>query len=70
VAQDRQERLWHRDRPYAGALGAALCYGWIDGQKGSFYNKFWLQRFTPRKARSTWPKVKRDNATKHIEKVG
>jgi uncharacterized protein YdeI (YjbR/CyaY-like superfamily) len=32
---------------YAEALGADLCYGWFDGQKGSFDNEFWLQRFTP-----------------------
>ena len=37
---------------YAEALDVALCYGWIDGQKGSADDGFWLQRFTPRKPRS------------------
>jgi len=30
---------------YAGALDAALCYGWIDGQKKSYDDTFWLQKF-------------------------
>lgn len=51
---------------YAEALDAALCYGWIDGQKGRF-DDYWLQRFTPRKPRSKWSKINRDKATKLIE---
>src|SRR5579875_497808 len=31
---------------YAEALESALCYGWIDGQKASFDDQFWLQKFT------------------------
>ncbi len=42
---------------YAEALESALCYGWIDGQKGALDADYWLQRFTPRKARSRWSKV-------------
>lgn len=38
---------------YAQALDVALCYGWIDGQKGGFDGSYWLQRFTPRKPRSS-----------------
>jgi uncharacterized protein YdeI (YjbR/CyaY-like superfamily) len=45
---------------YAEALDVALCYGWIDGQKGRFDEKFWLQRFTPRRPRSKWSKVNRE----------
>lgn len=41
---------------YAQALDLALCFGWIDGQKKPFDNQFWLQRFTPRKARGKWSK--------------
>ncbi len=52
---------------YAEALEVALCYGWIDGQKASFDERYWLQRFTPRKARSKWSKVNREKATKLIE---
>jgi uncharacterized protein YdeI (YjbR/CyaY-like superfamily) len=35
---------------YAEALDAALCFGWIDGQKGSVDDQYWRQRFTPRTA--------------------
>ncbi|MGV9453088.1 YdeI/OmpD-associated family protein [Streptomyces sp. NPDC003635] len=47
---------------YAQALGVALCYGWIDGQKAKFDDQWWLQRFTPRTRRSKWSKVNRDKA--------
>jgi uncharacterized protein YdeI (YjbR/CyaY-like superfamily) len=52
---------------YAEALDVALSYGWIDGQKGSFDNYYWLQRFTPRKPRSKWSKRNRARVTKLIE---
>ena len=52
---------------YQEALEVALCYGWIDGQKGQFDESYWLQRFTPRKPRSKWSKVNRDKATELIE---
>jgi len=42
---------------YQEALNVALCYGWIDGQKGSFDDTWWLQRFTPRGPRSRWSKI-------------
>ena len=42
---------------YAEALESAICYGWIDGQKASFDDKYWLQKFTPRRAKSIWSKV-------------
>jgi uncharacterized protein YdeI (YjbR/CyaY-like superfamily) len=49
---------------YAEAVDVALCYGWIDGQKQADNEHFWLQRFTPRSARSIWSKINRDKATK------
>ncbi len=48
---------------YAEALEGALCYGWIDGQKASFDEKYWLQKFTPRRPKSMWSKVNCDKAT-------
>lgn len=42
---------------YAEALDVALCHGWIDGQKKGFDAQFFLHRFTPRRARSTWSKI-------------
>ena len=47
---------------YAEALEAALCYSWIDGQKGKLDERFWLQRFAPRRPRSIWSRVNRDKA--------
>lgn len=41
---------------YDEALEIALCFGWIDGQKGSLDERYWLQRFTPRRASSRWSK--------------
>ncbi len=52
---------------YAEALEDALCYGWIDGQKGALDEQFWLQRFTPRGPRSAWSKVNREKALALIE---
>lgn len=41
---------------YNDALEIAICYGWIDGQKKSFDGKYFLQKFTPRRAKSIWSK--------------
>jgi uncharacterized protein YdeI (YjbR/CyaY-like superfamily) len=45
---------------YAEALDVALCYGWIDGQKNSYDEDSWLQKFTPRGAKSVWSKINRE----------
>ncbi len=47
---------------YAEALEVALCYGWIDGQKKALDASAWLQKFTPRGARSIWSKINREKA--------
>ena len=47
---------------YLEALDVALCYGWIDGQKGSFDEQYFLQKFTPRRPKSIWSKI-------NVEKV-
>jgi len=47
---------------YAQAVEAALCHGWIDGQKAPFDAAFWLQKFTPRGPRSKWSQLNRDKA--------
>jgi uncharacterized protein YdeI (YjbR/CyaY-like superfamily) len=45
---------------YAEALEVALCHGWIDGQKGAFDKDWFVQRFSPRTARSKWSKINCD----------
>jgi uncharacterized protein YdeI (YjbR/CyaY-like superfamily) len=42
---------------YAEALDVALCYGWIDGQKQSFDEQAWLQKFCRRTPKSIWSKI-------------
>ena len=42
---------------YAEAVDEALCYGWIDGLKRSYDEQYFLQKFTPRRKRSSWSKV-------------
>ena len=42
---------------YAEAVEAALIHGWIDGQKKSRDARSWLQKFTPRGAKSLWSKI-------------
>ena len=39
---------------YDQALDGALCFGWIDGQRGSRDDASYRQRFTPRRSRSAW----------------
>jgi uncharacterized protein YdeI (YjbR/CyaY-like superfamily) len=52
---------------YPDALAVALCYGWIDGQKGRLDDEYWLQRFGPRRARSRWSKINTEKAAELIE---
>ena len=52
---------------YDEALEVALCYGWIDGQKKGFDDKYGLQKFTPRAARSIWSKINTEKAEKLIK---
>ena len=52
---------------YAEALDAALCFGWIDGQSHSLDADYFLQTFTPRRARSIWSKVNIGHVTRLIE---
>ncbi|TCC43349.1 YdeI/OmpD-associated family protein [Kribbella sindirgiensis] len=39
---------------YDEALEEALCHGWIDGQRRSRDEQTFIQRYTPRRARSLW----------------
>jgi uncharacterized protein YdeI (YjbR/CyaY-like superfamily) len=47
---------------YPEGLEAALRYGWIDAQKRPESETAWLQRFMPRRPRSIWSKINRENA--------
>lgn len=43
----------------------SLCWGWIDGIKKSIDEQAYLQRITPRRARSNWSKRNRE----HVERL-
>jgi uncharacterized protein YdeI (YjbR/CyaY-like superfamily) len=45
---------------HAEALDQALCYGWIDGQAKPNDERSWLQKFTPRRAKSGWSKLNKE----------
>ena len=51
---------------YDEALDIALSYGWIDGQKKGVDEKYWLQKFTPRKPKSIWSKINTEKAERLI----
>ncbi|HXI37316.1 MAG TPA: YdeI/OmpD-associated family protein, partial [Burkholderiales bacterium] len=55
-----------RSVSYLQAVDAALCFGWIDGQKKGGDERYWLQRFTPRSAKSIWSKINREKAIRLI----
>lgn len=70
---DREPELWLRvykkgsgtpTVTCAEALDVALCWGWIDGIRKSFDERSFLQRYTPRKARSVWSQINRDNVAR------
>jgi len=56
-----------RSLSYVEALETALCYGWIDGQKNSYDEQSWLQKFTPRRPKSIWSKINRTKVQELIK---
>ncbi|MDO9002075.1 MAG: YdeI/OmpD-associated family protein [Aquabacterium sp.] len=52
---------------YLEAVEIALCWGWIDGQKKGLDEQYFLQRFTPRRARSVWSKINVDKVAALIQ---
>ncbi|MDX6476270.1 MAG: hypothetical protein QOH95_1781 [Gaiellaceae bacterium] len=52
---------------WADAVEVALAYGWIDGLIRSVDDESYMQRWTPRRAKSKWSKVNRDIAIRLIE---
>lgn len=70
---DRETEIWikiHKKDSglatvtHAQALEVALCWGWIDAIRKPFDERSFLQRFTPRKAKSIWSQVNRDHVTR------
>jgi len=52
---------------YGEALEEALCYGWIDSQAKSFDEIYYLQKFSPRRAKSVWSVINREKIDELIK---
>lgn len=50
----------------AQALDVVLCWGWIDGIRKSFDEQSFLQRYTPRQARSIWSRINQEHMARLI----
>ena len=49
------------------AVDVAICYGWIDGQSRKHDDVSRVQRFTPRRARSSWSKINTERVERLIK---
>src|SRR5690606_21772969 len=67
---DRQPEIWIRvfkkgsgvsSITPAQALDVALCWGWIDAIRKSWDEQSYLQRYCPRRPKSIWSQVNRNN---------
>ena len=74
----RESEIWLRiykknaGRPSitnAAALDVALCWGWIDGIRKAFDDESYLQRYTPRRAKSIWSQINREHVAR-LTKAG
>jgi len=48
------------------AIDVALCWGWIDAVRKAFDDRSYLQRYTPRRRKSTWSQINVDNVDRLI----
>ena len=51
---------------YPDVLESALCFGWIDGRREALDERYFLQRFTPRRPRSRWSRINCEKAERLI----
>jgi uncharacterized protein YdeI (YjbR/CyaY-like superfamily) len=49
------------------AIESALCWGWIDGQRKGLDETSFLQRFTPRRAKSAWSQINRELVARLVD---
>ena len=53
----------------AEALDVVLCWGWIDGIRKGLDARSYLQRYTPRRAKSIWSRINREHVAR-LTKAG
>jgi uncharacterized protein YdeI (YjbR/CyaY-like superfamily) len=67
---DRQPEIWLKIHKKdsglpsvtaAEAVDVVLCWGWIDSTRKSFDERSFLQRYSPRGARSIWSQINRES---------
>jgi uncharacterized protein YdeI (YjbR/CyaY-like superfamily) len=46
------------------AIDVALCWGWVDGVRKALDETSFMQRYTPRKAKSVWSQINQDNVAR------
>src|SRR6476661_10282238 len=51
---------------YPEVLESAICFGWIDARREALDERYFLQRFTPRRQRSRWSRINREKAERLI----
>src|SRR6266700_504641 len=70
---DREPEIWIKIHKKASgapsvtaaeALDVALCWGWIDGIRKGLDERSFLQRYSPRSARSMWSQINQDNVAR------
>jgi uncharacterized protein YdeI (YjbR/CyaY-like superfamily) len=75
VNHDKATELWIKIHKKASGLASvtpaqaidvALCWGWIDGQRKSFDERSFLQRYTPRRPKSAWSQINRDHVARLV----
>lgn len=72
---DRADEIWIKIHKLSSglpsitpkeAIDVVLCWGWIDGVKKSLDERSYLQRYTPRTAKSIWSQINVDNVARLI----
>lgn len=75
---DKAEEVWvrlfrkgsgRRSIDAAQAIDAVLCWGWIDAIRKSHDTESFVQRYCPRRPKSVWSQVNRDNVVR-LEAAG
>lgn len=52
---------------YSEAVDEALCFGWIDSTAKTIDDETYMQRYSPRKAKSVWSLVNKNKVKRLIE---
>jgi uncharacterized protein YdeI (YjbR/CyaY-like superfamily) len=70
---DRQPEIWLKIHKKdsglpsvtaAEALDVVLCWGWIDSTRKAFDERSFLQRYSPRGAKSIWSQINRESVAR------